>query len=246
MASRTRRNQKPARAKRRAPARRSSRKAPSTMPASLTRDQRSKEILRAAVRVFAEKGYHATRISDVAKEANVAYGLVYHYFGNKDALLRTIFETNWAVFLKAVDAIATSKVPSAEKLRQVVDFLVNAFEVTPLIVKVLILEFGRTSRFGDALETPEMDHLLDTIERIFRSAKKRGELRDGLTARAASIVFLGAIDAALVSFVLPFPEGDSRVSQRRVSRQIAEAREALLAVSVRGLLNESAHAGLQE
>lgn len=179
----------------------SSRARPERAPAA-GRDERKKAILKAAVKVFADKGYHGCRISDVAEEAGVAYGLVYHYFGNKDALLRTIFETNWAVFLKAVDAIVSSDAPTREKLRQIVDFLLNAYEASPLIVKVLILEFGRSSRLGDALDTPEMNHVFVAVERMLIEAHQRGELRAGVDPHAAAVILLGAAESALASFVV--------------------------------------------
>src|SRR5688500_14971241 len=69
------------------------------------KDDRKRQILDAAVQVFAEKGYHGCRISDVADRAGVAYGLVYHYFGNKESLLAHIFSANWNVFAKALEAI---------------------------------------------------------------------------------------------------------------------------------------------
>ncbi|MEM7677555.1 MAG: helix-turn-helix domain-containing protein, partial [Myxococcota bacterium] len=61
---------------------------------------RRKQILKAAVEVFADRGFHRTRVSDIAKRAGVAYGLIYHYFDSKDHVLNCVFEENWAVFIK--------------------------------------------------------------------------------------------------------------------------------------------------
>ena len=58
---------------------------------SKVQEERRRQILQAAVRAFARRGYHACRVSDIAKEAGVAYGLVYHYYKSKDALLEAIF-----------------------------------------------------------------------------------------------------------------------------------------------------------
>ena len=52
---------------------------------------RRRQILDAAVKVFARNGFHRARVGDIAEEAGVAYGLVYHYFSSKEALLETIF-----------------------------------------------------------------------------------------------------------------------------------------------------------
>jgi TetR/AcrR family fatty acid metabolism transcriptional regulator len=172
------------------------------------KDDRKRQILKAAVEVFAEKGYHGCRISDVAERAGVAYGLVYHYFGNKEALLASIFETNWAVFAKAIEDISEQDTPTQEKFRQIVEFMLGAFELNPLIVKVLVIEFGRNSRLGDALDQPGVARVFTAVQRLLKTGAAAGELREGIDARALTIILLGALEAALASFVIPSPDDD--------------------------------------
>ena len=62
-------------------------------------------MLDAAVRVFARKGFHASRVGDIAEEAGVAHGLLYHYFCSKDEVLETIFQENWTVLLERIAAV---------------------------------------------------------------------------------------------------------------------------------------------
>ncbi|MCC7069738.1 MAG: TetR/AcrR family transcriptional regulator [Deltaproteobacteria bacterium] len=166
------------------------------------RDDRRKQILKAAVKVFAEKGYHGCRISDVAEEAGVAYGLVYHYYGNKDGLLASVFDTNWAFFAKAVDEIAESGATMRDKLSHIVELAFQAFEMAPLVVKVLVLEFGRNARLGEALDNPQVARVFKSITRIFEDGKKTRELYEGIDPSAMSILFIGALETAFVSFVL--------------------------------------------
>ena len=68
---------------------------------SATVDKR-RVILDAAVRVFARQGFHTCRVSDIADEAQVAYGLVYHYFSSKEEILDTLFLERWDVMLAAI------------------------------------------------------------------------------------------------------------------------------------------------
>ena len=78
--------------------------------------ERRLTILRAAVEVFARKGYHGCRIADVAREAGVAYGLVYHYFQNKDELLQTVFDLGWGGFIQRIrDAAGARADPGANR-----------------------------------------------------------------------------------------------------------------------------------
>ena len=61
---------------------------------------RRRQILDAAIRVFARQGFNACRVSDIAREANVAYGLVYHYFDSKDQVLNELFVERWSLLLR--------------------------------------------------------------------------------------------------------------------------------------------------
>ena len=70
--------------------------------------ERRRQILDAAVRVFARQGFHTCRVSDIADEAGVAYGLVYHYFSSKEEILDTLFLERWEVMLEAIAAADAS------------------------------------------------------------------------------------------------------------------------------------------
>ena len=69
---------------------------------SIASEEKRRLILDAAVRVFARKGYHTCRVGDIAEEAGVAHGLLYHYFSSKEELLETVFRETWAELLEAV------------------------------------------------------------------------------------------------------------------------------------------------
>ncbi|HEU4980309.1 MAG TPA: helix-turn-helix domain-containing protein, partial [Solirubrobacterales bacterium] len=70
------------------------------MSATPAPDKR-RAILDAAITVFARQGFHSARVSDVAAEAGVAYGLVYHYFDSKDQMLNELFSERWSLLLEA-------------------------------------------------------------------------------------------------------------------------------------------------
>ena len=76
-------------------------------------------ILDAAVRVFARQGFHTCRVSDIADEAGVAYGLVYHYFSSKEEILDTLFLERWDVMLAAIAEVDASARSPREKLHAI-------------------------------------------------------------------------------------------------------------------------------
>ena len=106
-------------------------------------------ILNAAVRVFARQGFHACRVSDIADEAGVAYGLVYHYFASKDEVLDTLFLERWNVMLELIREVDAQPLPVREKLGAIASFIVDSYRHDPDLMKVIIVEVTRAANsFG--------------------------------------------------------------------------------------------------
>jgi TetR/AcrR family fatty acid metabolism transcriptional regulator len=168
-------------------------------------------ILDAAVKVFAEKGYYDSRVSDIAREAGIAYGLVYHYFKNKDEVLATIFEDRWEPFLELVDDIGTGPGPVRDRLVSVAALILNAYRVRPDWVKVLLLEIPRSLRFAQTGQRRAVGRLFEALTRVLGEAQKSGELRGDLDPRVASTLYIGGLETVLTALVLgvdDLPEDD--------------------------------------
>jgi len=169
--------------------------------ARVRRDKRAL-ILDAAIKVFARKGYHGSRVSDIAREADIAYGLVYHYFTNKEEILRTIFEERWSGFLELVDEIAARETTAEDKLVSIAALMLNAYRVRPDWVKVLVLELQRSSRFAEPGQIRAVGLLFQSVARILRAGQETGELRSDLDPDVACYVFIGALEIVITSLVL--------------------------------------------
>lgn len=159
-------------------------------------------ILDAAIKVFAQKGYHGSRVSDIALEAGIAYGLVYHYFKNKEEILDTIFRERWSGFLEAIDAIAAGPSPTEDKLLSVAALILNAYRVRADWVKVLVFEIHRSARFAEPAQVKAVGRLFRSVAGILRDGQEAGELRRDLNTDIASTVFIGGLDIVLTSRVL--------------------------------------------
>jgi AcrR family transcriptional regulator len=85
----------------------------------VTAADKPRQILDAAVRVFAARGYESSRVGDIAKEAGVAYGLVYHYYGSKEAVLEAVFREAWGSLLAAVAVAEETGESAADQLELV-------------------------------------------------------------------------------------------------------------------------------
>ncbi len=181
---------------------------------------RRRTILRAAIDVFARKGYHGCRIADVAKEAGVAYGLVYHYFKNKDELLETVFEACWSGFSTRVRAIADAEGTLAEKLRRITDVVFEAYRVDPRAVKVLVVEVARSP--GGRVN--RQSAFTDTIElcvQMLTRAQEAGELRPEVEPRLAAMLLFGTIEMAFTALVMGVVDIKDPEKVERAKRNIA-------------------------
>jgi len=158
------------------------------------------ELLEAAVRVFARKGFHASRVSDIATEAGVAHGLLYHYFRSKDAVLETIFRETWSALIAETHRIEASGVPLRESLRRFARIYLGSWLVTPELVRVLVREVARSPEVGDRVE--EIRGLFVALQRVIEAAGERGELRAGVDPVLAAWVVYGALEEILTGWVL--------------------------------------------
>jgi TetR/AcrR family fatty acid metabolism transcriptional regulator len=163
-------------------------------------------ILDAATTVFARTGYHGSRVSDIAREAGIAYGLVYHYFKNKEEILDTIFQERWSGFLEAVEAIADGPNSTEDKLLSIAALILNAHRVRPDWVRVLVFEIQRSSRFAQPEQLKAVGRLFQTVARILRAGQQRGELRGDLDPDIACYVFVGGLDVVVTGRVLQLVE----------------------------------------
>lgn len=182
--------------------------------------ERRRTILRAAINVFASKGYHGCRIADVAREAGVAYGLVYHYFKNKDELLETVFETGWSGFIARVRAVIEGEGSLEEKVRGITEVAFEAYRVDPRGVKVLIVEIARSPGGRVNRQTAFMDAIRLCAEMLARS-QSAGELRPELDPQLAAALFFGNIEMAFTALVMGMVDPRDPEKLEQAKEQIA-------------------------
>ena len=173
-------------------------------------------ILDAAIRVFARQGFHATRVSDIADEAGVAYGLVYHYFKSKDEVMNELFVERWSLLLQAIDEIDARSTSGREKLEAVARFIIDSYRHDPELMKVIIVEVTRAANSFGQTHLPEIRQAYDSIARIVAGAQETGEFRGDIDPAFASMWFYGAIEQLLSGWVFELiPGADSDFDRAR-------------------------------
>jgi TetR/AcrR family transcriptional regulator, fatty acid metabolism regulator protein len=158
-------------------------------------------ILDAAVRVFARQGFHTCRVSDIADEAGVAYGLVYHYFQSKDEVLDTLFAERWELMLAAIDEIDSRPLGARDKLAAIASFIVDSYRHDPDLMKVIIVEVTRAANTFGQTHLSEISKAYHRIAGIVEAAQADGSFRPEVSPQFAAMAFYGAIEQVLTGWI---------------------------------------------
>jgi TetR/AcrR family transcriptional regulator, fatty acid metabolism regulator protein len=169
-----------------------------------------RQILDAAIRVFARQGFHSTRVSDIADEAGVAYGLVYHYFKSKEEVLNELFTERWSLLLAAIDEADRDARPPRAKLETVAAFIIESYRHDPELMKVIIVEVTRAANSFGQTHLREIRRAYDSIARIVEEGQESGAFRSDIDPAFASMSFYGAIEQLLSGWIFDLiPAADS-------------------------------------
>ena len=186
---------------------------------SIAQEEKRRLILDAAVRVFARDGFHTSRVGDIAEEAGVAHGLLYHYFSSKDEVLLTVFSENWSDLLVRFEAVETSVEPADEKLRGLVKILLRTWRNDPALVTVMVREVGRSPHL--ATQVDDIGRAFAVIQRVVEQGQADGVFRPDVDPLLASWVIYGGLEEILTGWVMGrLPDGDEEVA--RAERTIVD------------------------
>ena len=163
--------------------------------------ERRRQILDAAVRVFARQGFHTCRVSDIADEAGVAYGLVYHYFSSKEEILDTVFLERWEVMLAAIADADESGRTARDKLAQIAAFIIDSYRRDPDVMKVLIVEVTRAANTFGRTHLAKIREAYGGIARIVAAAQADGSFRAEISPSFAAQAFYGAMEQLLTGWI---------------------------------------------
>jgi AcrR family transcriptional regulator len=184
--------------------------------------------------VFAHKGFHTSRVGDIAEEAGVAHGLLYHYFSSKDEVLDTIFRETWSDLLVEIDEIESSAESARDQLQRVASRLLGGWREHPDVIRVLVREIARSAEVQQRIG--ELVKPIESIQRIIARGQETGEFRDDFDARVAGILVYGGIEEVLSGWVLgQIPDGaDAVEAAERTLIDVLCAGFATVPASLRG------------
>lgn len=192
----------------------------------VTRQEKRGRIVDAAIAVFAEKGFHKARISEIARKAGVADGTIYLYFDNKDELLLTIFEEKMEQLLSELRAYLAGFNTPIARIQAFARFHFEQLRTYPDLARVLQVELRQSTRFTSAYRPQRLWDYLDAFEELIHQGQEQGVLRQETDAFIVKWAFFGALDELSVQWVL---------SRKRDRFNLDQAAEEVVSVFLRGM-----------
>ncbi len=194
------------------------------MAKDLTAFKKEKEeaILEAALKIIKQKGFHRARMSDIAVEAGISYGLVYHYFKNKDDLFEAILNRWWDRLFKLMRDIHEAQYDVQEKLKHIIHYFLDTYQSNPELVNIFITEISRSTTNLTADRLEYFKKFMSLTEAVIAEGQQNRTLRTDFRARYLTYIFLGALEAFLSTMVLADQNIKGDAQKKRIAESILE------------------------
>src|SRR5438270_8449874 len=184
---------------------------------SATSDKRTR-IMDAAIKVFAERGFHSATVAEIARAAGVADGTIYLYFKSKDDLLLRLFDEKMTSLLEEARADLEREPGAAGKLRRFIQLHLALVERNPELASVLIVELRQSAQFLKAADRNKLAAYVDLIAEVVRAGQENGELANGISPATVKRAIFGALDELALGWLL----AGRRTSLKQTAAEVAE------------------------
>jgi len=161
-----------------------------------------RQIVDAAVRVFARNGYYNSRVSDIAREAGVASGTIYLYFRTKDEILVTLFREKMAAWVAHVRDAIKDEADAVAKIRRLVALHFSVLEKDPALAEVVQVELRQGHKFFRGASAHEISAYFELMASVLEEGQAAGTIRRDVAVKTAVKVLFGALDQMATSWVL--------------------------------------------
>jgi TetR/AcrR family transcriptional regulator, fatty acid metabolism regulator protein len=159
-------------------------------------------ILAAAVAVFAEHGFFAAQVADVARRADVATGTVYLHFKGKDDLLLSIFDRTMRDALERARDLLTSVADPAARLRRFAELHLSRLASNRDLAIVLQVELRRSTKFMAEFSSSRLRDYLGLIRDTIALGQARGDFRTDISPTLCAKLLFGALDEMATNWIL--------------------------------------------
>lgn len=179
-------------------------------------------IFESACRVIREKGFHQARITDIAIDAGISYGLVYHYFKSKGDLFDAILREWWGGLFRMMEQSDLSYALVEEKLGAIVNYFLDQYERRPDLVHIFITEISRSTANLTPDRVQWFKDFMNRTEAIIERAQGEHTLRSDIRARYLTYFFLGALESFISAMVVENQPLKGRSQKQRIAAGLLE------------------------
>ncbi len=193
-------------------------------------ENKRQKIIKAAVKVFAEKGFYNSRVSEIAREANVADGTIYLYFKNKDDVLISLFEEEFGQIVENMRKELEKEKDALQKIRQFAIMHLSIVAKQQKLAEVLGVEVRQSTKFMKEYVNQPFIEYLNLIRSVIIAGQESGLIRKDLTPGIMKRAIFGALDEMARYWVL----------SSKKKHSIGEAALQISEVFIRGMMTEEA------
>ncbi len=184
------------------------------------KEMREQEILEKASKVFREKGYHNARMAQIANEAGISYGLVYHYYNNKEHLFDALLDQWWDALYLMLEKAMSKDQPIKAKLETIARFFLDNYQENPDKVHLFITEVSRSTANLTPARLDMFRKWILKVEKMIKIAQRENELRQDIKARYLSTFYLGALETMISTMVLNNQPIKGQAQKNRIINQL--------------------------
>jgi len=178
-------------------------------------------ILKAAVKVFAENGFHGSKVSQIAKEADVADGTIYLYFKNKDDILISLFEENMDWIINTLEEDLKKTEDPVEKIRVCIRNFYSMAKKNRDLASVITIELRQSTKFMKEYDNKQFARYLKTIARVIEECQKLNIARTDISPETIARAIFGMLDE-MTLFTVFSPGGQRKQNMKQIFEEIVE------------------------
>jgi len=193
-----------------------------------SRGEKRVRIIDAAITVFAEKGFHQARVTDIASQAGVADGTIYLYFRNKEDLLLTIFEEKMQLINAGLAGVLDGIDDPFDRIRAFARYHFSLVQKHRALAEVLQVELRLSNKFLKEYRPKPLWQYLGSFANILRDGQESGKVRKDVDLFTAKWAFFGALDELAMQWVL---------SRGKPRFNLDEAADTVADIFIKGIAN---------
>ena len=175
-------------------------------------------IMDAAIKVFAERGFHTATVAEIARSAGVADGTIYLYFKGKDDLLLRLFDEKMTELLAEARAELAREPDAPARLARFIQLHLSLVERNPDLAAVLIVELRQSAQFLKAADRNKLAAYVEVIAEVVREGQERGELDGSISAGTVKRAIFGALDELALAWLL----SGRRTALKKTATEVAD------------------------